>query len=194
MYVIGVDVGTLSVRAAVVTLKGEIIATSSHAIKIFNPLNDHFEQSSEDIWKSCCLSVQDAVRKANVEASSIVGLGFDATCSLVALDKNDHPITVSTTGDNSQNVVVWMDHRAINQAEFINSTNHPMLQNLGGKISPEMQSPKLLWLKQNLPYTWEKTEKFFDLADFLTYKATSDGTRSLCCVVCKWNYKANEVC
>ena len=41
---------------------------------------------------------------------------LDATCSLVALDGSDRPVTVSPTGEDQWNVVVWMDHRAIEQA------------------------------------------------------------------------------
>ena len=43
---------------------------------------------------------------------------------------------------------MWMDHRAKCQADAINATNHPVLQYVGGKVSLEMQMPKLLWLKQ----------------------------------------------
>ncbi len=46
--------------------------------------------------------------------------------------------------------MMWLDHRAKLQAETINSTHHPVLHNLGGTISLEMQTPKLLWLKQVL--------------------------------------------
>ena len=52
-----------------------------------------------------------------------------------------------------------------------------------------MQTPKLLWLKKNLPEIWNKAEAFFDLADFLTFKATGLDTRSLCTLVCKWTYR-----
>lgn len=56
-------------------------------------------------------------------------------------------------------------------------------------MSPEMQPPKLLWLKENLREScWNKAAHFFDLPDFLSWKATGSLTRSLCTLVCKWTY------
>ena len=43
-----------------------------------------------------------------------------------------------------------------------------MLDYLGGVMSPEMETPKLMWLKRNLPESWNGAGYLFDLADFLT--------------------------
>jgi FGGY-family pentulose kinase len=85
-----------------------------------------------------------------------------------------------------------LDHRALDEAEFINSLKHPVLKYVGGKISLEMETPKLLWLKKNLKeQCWNKAGYFFDLPDFLTWRATGADSRSLCSVVCKWTYEAH---
>lgn len=72
-----------------------------------------------------------------------------------------------------------MDHRANSEAEFINEQKPEVLKYVGGKMSPEMQTPKLMWLKRNLKQTWNQVKYFFDLADFLTWKATKDNSRYL---------------
>lgn len=187
-YYLGIDVGTGSARAGIFDAHGRMAAAATQPIRMWKPAPDHVEQSSDDIWRACARATRAALRTAGLGAADIKGVGFDATCSLVALDADDRPVSVSTTGRAEQNVVVWMDHRALAQAERINRTRHAVLRYVGGVISPEMETPKLLWLKENLPETWRRTARFFDLPDFLTYRATGDETRSLCSTVCKWTY------
>ena len=188
---IGIDVGTGSARAGVFDGNGTMLGQSSHTIKMWKPQTDFVEQSSDDIWKACAAATRDAVTEADIESGNVRGIGFDATCSLVALDESDRPVSVSPTGNDEQNVVVWMDHRALEQTARINEGRHEVLRYVGGIISPEMESPKLSWLRENLPECWKRTRRFFDLADFLTYRATGDETRSLCTTVCKWTYQGH---
>ncbi|XP_037070904.1 FGGY carbohydrate kinase domain-containing protein-like [Pollicipes pollicipes] len=191
---VGVDVGTGSVRAALFASDGQLLATATEAITLWNPQPDLYQQDSEAIWHSCCQCVQRVLSSSGVDPAAVAGIGFDATCSLVVLDAALSPLSVSPTGEPNQNVIVWMDHRAVKEAEHINRLGHAVLDGVGGTISPEMQTPKLLWLKKHMPDTcWKKAGMFMDLPDFLTWKATGSTTRSLCTLVCKWTYQADGV-
>lgn len=191
-YYIGVDVGTGSARAGIFDITGRMMGQASREIEMYRPQANFVEQSSDNIWQAVCQAVRDAINQSNINPVQIKGLGFDATCSLVVLDKEGKPLTVSPSGRNEQNIIVWMDHRAIVQAERINALKHPVLDYVGGVISPEMQTPKLLWLKQHMPASWQNIGHLFDLPDFLTWRATADETRSLCSLVCKWTYLAHQ--
>jgi len=147
-YVIGVDVGTGSVRAGIFDFQGNMLAHAAKETTLWRPQENFVEQSSEDIWQAACFSVRAAIQQAGISPAAIIGISYDATCSLVALDASDQPLTVSPSGHAEQNVIVWMDHRARKQAERINATKHRALKFVGGKISPEMEPPKLLWLKE----------------------------------------------
>jgi FGGY-family pentulose kinase len=189
---IGIDVGTASARAGIVDAHGAMLADASRPIEIHRPQTDFVEQSSDDIWRACCASVKQAMSVAGADASRVKGIGFDATCSMVVLADDDRPVTISPTGDDAWNVIVWMDHRATHQAERINAQGHDVLRYVGSRISPEMQSPKLLWLKENMAETWRRAARFLDLPDFLTSRATGRDVRSLCSTVCKWTYLGHE--
>jgi len=189
---LGIDVGTGSARAGLFDATGGLLAAASHEIQTWRPAAEHVEQSSDDIWRAVCRAVRGAMQAAGAGPEHVRGIGCDATCSLVALDARDRPVTVSPTGRDEQNVVVWMDHRAMHQTRRINATEHDVLRYVGGGLSPEMQSPKLLWLKENLPQTWRRAARFLDLPDFLTCRATGEDTRSLCSTVCKWTYLGHK--
>lgn len=62
-YFVGVDVGTGSVRAALVTEHGKIISTSTENTKTWNIRPDFFEQSTEDIWNAVvkCVKVMTLI-------------------------------------------------------------------------------------------------------------------------------------
>ena len=186
-----VDVGTSSARAGLVEQTedgGKLLNYHAEEVTIFRPQSEFFEQSSENIWQKVCECVQRV--SANVPKEEIVGIGFDATCSLVLFDENLKPLTVSPTGSANQNIIMWLDHRAKNEADDINALKHDILKYVGGKVSLEMEIPKLLWLKRHMNETFQKIHLAFDLPDFLTWRATGEDVRSICSLTCKWNYDA----
>jgi len=191
-HVIGVDVGTGSARAGLFDLTGRMLASAKRDITLFHEPGSMVEQSSTEIWAAVCASVREAVARAGVDPASVVGLGFDATCSLVVVGEGGKPLPVGPSENPERDIIVWMDHRAVPQAERINALGHNVLRYVGGKISPEMETPKLLWLKENRPEIFGRAWQFFDLADFLTWRATGDLSRSTCTVTCKWTYLAHE--
>ena len=164
---VGIDVGTSSARAGIFDENGSLLATARHPITVWHEAGSVVEQSSSEIWAACAASVRAAMAEAALPASAVKGIGFDATCSLVVVDVAGNPLTVSVSGDERRNVIVWMDHRAIAEARRVNETRDDVLRYVGGSISPEMEIPKLLWLKRHLPSTYHSAGHFFDLADYL---------------------------
>ena len=191
-HFIGVDVGTGSARAGVFDGSGRLLAAARRDIDLYREAGDVVEQSSNDIWRAVSACVREAVEKSGIAAAAIAGIGFDATCSLVVLGEEGRPLPVGPHGDEERNIIVWMDHRATDQARRINMTRHPVLGYVGGAISPEMETPKLLWLAETMPDTFSRAWQFMDLTDFLTWRSTGSLARSVCTLTCKWTYLAHE--
>ena len=189
---IGVDVGTGSARAGVFDETGKLLGVGKHPVTIWHEPGEIVEQSSEQIWQAVCAAVREAMATSGVAPGAIRGIGFDATCSLVVIGPGGRGVPVGPSEDPARNVIVWMDHRAQAEAEEINAGGHAVLDYVGGRISPEMETPKLLWLARHRPAAFAEAPHFFDLSDYLTWRATGRLARSSCTVTCKWTYLAHE--
>ena len=191
---IGIDVGTGSARACIMNDKGDIVGLASENIGLWQPETGYYEQSTTDIWKCICSSIHRAMAQHNVNPQSIRGIGFDATCSLAVFSHDtDEPVAVTgpnfdNADGNDRNIVLWLDHRPVEETKKINATNHNLLRYVGGQMSIEMEIPKVLWLKNNMPKELFDRCKFYDLTDALTHMAPGNATRSFCSVVCKQGY------
>lgn len=191
-FVCAVDVGTGSARAGILDAQGTLLGRAEHPIVMNRPQADHAEHDSQDIWSAICIAVRAAREKSGVDTDAIVGIAFDATCSLVVRDRVGEQLSVSTGGEKRWDTIVWLDHRAIAEADECTASGHVVLDSIGGVMSPEMQTPKLMWLKRKLPGTWAQAGHLFDLTDFLTWKATGALARSQCTLTAKWTYLAHE--
>ncbi len=187
-HFLGIDVGTGSARTGVFNERGDLLASAKQPIAIWHEAGGVVEQSSDGYLAG---SLPAAVRKAVERCGDPIrppspasastppvrslprrGLAPDAASALQAMP--------------NRNIIVWMDHRAAAEADEINGGGHDVLRYVGGRISPEMETPKLLWLKRHLPQQYRAAAHFFDLSDYLTWRATGSQARSVCTVTCKW--------
>jgi len=192
MVLVAVDVGTTSARAGVLDRTGCLLARTTQPIQISRHGADRAEHQSEDIWNAVCKAVRAAVDRAAIKPDEVMGLSYSATCSLVVRDRDGAPLPVGPEQDAAWDTIVWLDHRAAKQARQITLTGHKVLDFAGGVMSPEMEIPKLMWLKTNMPQTWDKIGALYDLADFLTFKSSGSMARSQSTLTAKWTYLAHE--
>ena len=170
-----VDVGTGSARAGIIDAQGRLLGRAAHPIALRRPGAAMAEHQSSDIWNAVCAVVRAARAASGAKADAVVAIGFGATCSLVALDAAGAPVPVGLDGAPGWDTIAWCDHRAV-------------AEGFEAAASPEMQTPKLMWLKRHRPEAWARAAHLFDLADFLTWRATGGAARSACTMTCKWGW------
>ena len=130
----------------------------------------------------------------NIDPETVRGIGFDATCSLTVFnEETGEPQSVTgpkfdNADGNDRNVILWLDHRPVEETKKVNATKHNLLHYVGGTMSIEMEMPKILWLKNNMPPELFAKCNFYDLGDALTKMATGQDARSFCSTVCKQGY------
>ncbi|KAJ3396892.1 hypothetical protein HDU92_001465 [Lobulomyces angularis] len=194
-YYIGIDVGSTSARSAVVSSHGDIIAFSSEKILIKSENKFEFEHCSDNIWNAVLKTMKEAINFSNVEKSKILGIGFDATCSLVLLNHEGkkHNLPKPNTASLETNTLMWMDIRAAEVAKeisvFCEKNYSEIIKSTGGSVSPEMSLSKIVYLKKFMEESWfMELGSAMELPDFLTFKATGSNVRSKNCLNCKWGY------
>nr|WP_272213484.1 FGGY family pentulose kinase [Marinicella sp. W31]MDC2879441.1 FGGY family pentulose kinase [Marinicella sp. W31] len=191
-HVIAVDVGTASVRAGIFDKSGMMLARKAEPLRLRRPGARRGEYISDNIWQTTA-NVVRAVRLASgLGPERVAGLAFGATCSLVLIDPAGKPLPLFEDETGLYDTIAWFDHRAETEAGALSATGDPAVRHSGGSISPEMQVPKLLWLKRNHPELYKKAGAFFDLADFMTFRATGSRQRSLTTLATKWFYMAQN--
>ncbi len=188
-FVVAVDVGTGSARAGVFTRKGVLIARAAHPIAMNREGAVFAEHSSTDIWTAVTVCVREAVTQAKIDPEAVDAIGFDATCSLTFLDAEGRSLSVARNGGPGWDTIAWFDHRAMAQASALTQSGVETLRYSGDIVSPEMQLPKIMWVRDWSPAgVWRDAAMILDLADFLTFRATGKLARSNSTLVAKWNY------
>ncbi|MEZ5803480.1 MAG: FGGY family pentulose kinase [Rhizobiaceae bacterium] len=187
--VCAVDVGTGSARAGIFDTEGNLLGRDDAAIEMRQVRPGEAEHDSEQIWKAVGAAVRAARETSGAAPEDVRAIAFDATCSLVVRDADGGQLPVSPDGERRWDTIVWLDHRALEEAGEATATRHPALAAVGGTMPPEMQIPKLMWLKRRLPETWNAAHGIFDLSDFLAFRASGSGARSQSTLACKWNWR-----
>src|SRR5918995_2304755 len=172
-YLLGIDVGTLGVRAGLFDTQGQLFASSNSPFELLTPHEHHAVYRMDDIWNAAARAVRTTVAAVPCARENLSGIAFDATSSLYIEAVGGAPL------DGGADVLCWMDHRGEQEAKEIDRTGDRYLDYVGGSVSPEMHLPKLLWLKRQRPAVWERVVAVRDLCDELARRATDVARNSI---------------
>jgi FGGY-family pentulose kinase len=181
---LGLDVGTQSLRAALVDLEGHTVAFGIAPIETTYPHPTWAEQEPLSWWSAARSAVSLALAQGNTRADQVIGIGLDCTaCTVVVTDSDGIPLCPA---------LLWMDQRAFREAETISETGDSVLRFVSGRVSPEWMLPKALWLKRNEFGIYTRARRVVECTDWMMYRLTGEWTLSLNHVAVKWNYTRPE--
>lgn len=199
-FTIGLDFGTLSVRAVLMNVaNGKIYASStcsySHGVITERLPNTHI--ALPDLW--CLQDPNDylegmihAVRQVvdtgidqGITKRQIAGIGVDFTCCTVLPVYQDGTPLVNTKKWHTHPhawVKLWKHHAAQEQADKINRIaeirKEKWLDYYGGKVSSEWFFPKLLQLFEEAPDVYEEMDTFIEAGDWIVWQLTDHEMRN----------------
>jgi xylulokinase len=162
--VVGIDSSTQSAKAIAWTKSGELVAEGRSPIEFHNPRLYWFEQNSRDWWDSCQVALQQLTTQ--VKPERIAGISISNQRETVAFVNHD--------GEDVRPAIIWLDERSRKQVdELACRIGADVIHDITGRpvdITPVLY--RLVWLKENEPQAFEKTEYFADVQAYLVYKLT----------------------
>lgn len=160
-YLLGVDIGTTSLKAAVFNEKAECLKTVVRDYTL-DVKDDYVEFRADGYWELFLDALEELSKDYKISAMSI-----DTQCETI--------IVTNENGDPLRNAIVWLDNRAVKEADEIKDKfGEKKVYEITGQpeITPTWPASKLLWLKKNEPELFGKIKKVFLLEDYLLYKLT----------------------
>ncbi|WP_045235029.1 FGGY-family carbohydrate kinase [Deinococcus pimensis] len=180
-YLLGIDGGTESLRAALFDPRGRPVAFASSAYPTRFPRPGWAEQDPGDWWRALGEATRRVLRGSGVSPDEVLALALDTTsCSVVALDARGEPVRPA---------LIWMDVRSGEQAARIAACGDPALRVNGyGPVSAEWMAPKALWLLENERANFDAAVTLCEYQDYLNLHLTGRLTASLNNTSIRWHY------
>ncbi|MEN3203391.1 MAG: FGGY family carbohydrate kinase [Atribacterota bacterium] len=163
--VLVVDIGTESVRAALVDSNGEILAIQGKELTFFSPRPGWAEQDPEE-WLS---SAFECIRNVRERASSIPVLALGVSAQMHAV------VPVDREGKLLMpRVPIWCDKRSSEICLRIRETLSPkeQIERTANLLIPNWLAPKMRWIREHLPEVYAQTSRFLTAKDYLNFRLT----------------------
>ncbi len=165
---LGIDIGTSSLKVQIIKETGIVIAESSRKYKFNIPLNGYAEQDPYVWWRACCEAIRESIQRAGIRPENINAVGLSGQMhGTVVLDKNQNVI---------RPVIIHCDARSSKQCKDIETTlGKERLKNLVmNPVFSGFMLPTLLWIRENEPWNYEKIKYLLLPKDFIRLKLTGN--------------------
>ncbi len=192
MYSIGYDIGSSSIKAALVeTATGksiDIVNKPDVEMEMLAIKNGWAEQDPRDWWKHIGDATKALIEQNSITPSDISGIGISYQMhGLVVVDKEGMPL---------RNSIIWCDSRAVDigQKAFDALGNDKCASQLLNSPA-NFTASKLKWVKENEPEVYGKIDKFMLPGDYIAYRLSN----KICTTISGlsegifWDFKENTI-
>ena len=164
MYYIGADLGTSSLKLMLVNKNGEILKSVNREYDVMFPKSGWSEQNPGDWWQAMVSGMDELTDGINKEEICGIGVGGQMH-GLVILDDEDKFIRPA---------ILWNDGRTEEQTAYLNETVgvDVLARETANMAFAGFTAPKILWLRENEPESFNKISKIMLPKDYINYRLT----------------------
>ncbi|MGG0717985.1 xylulokinase [Robertmurraya massiliosenegalensis] len=164
-YVIGIDLGTSSVKVILVNQDGKVCLEVSKDYPLIQQKSGYIEQNPEDWVESTLQSLSELITKSGIDSKDVEGISYSGQMhGLVALNEQNQVV---------RNAILWNDVRTTKQCQEISEVLGEKLHKITKNVALEgFTLPKILWLKENEPENFNNMVLFLLPKDYLRFRMT----------------------
>lgn len=167
-YLLGIDVGTSSVKTVLLNEVGEVLAVASPEHDFFTPKPLWAESNPEDWWAAAIIGIKSVLEKAEINGNEVEGIGLTGQMhGLVLLDRG---------GKVLRPCIMWNDQRTGDQCQAITNRvgTERVIQLTGNPILPGFTAPKIVWVRENEPEVFTQIAKVLLPKDYIRFRLSGE--------------------
>ena len=162
--VLGVDVGSQSIKAVVVDEAGDVVSSGSAPMTMEHE-HDGWADQDPETYRT---ALRDAVRAATegVQADQVVAMGLGSQVDgVVACDADGTPL---------RSAIIWLDKRATVQCDRLVSAvgSEELAERTGLVADASHSAPKMMWIRENEPQVWESAAMLAPVGAYVLHHLT----------------------
>jgi xylulokinase len=161
---LGIDLGTSSVKVVVFAVDGSIHGIGSAEYPILTPSVGYAEQEPEDWWRATVVATRQALEKAG--RPEISGIGFSGQMHGFVL--------IGTDRRALGTAIIWADQRSAELLPEIESICGPDLKKCGTAPAAGFLISTLFWLQRHQPELLDRALTLLMPKDYIRLKITGD--------------------
>ena len=162
---IGLDIGTTSVKAGIFEASGRQLAAVGQEYRIDHPAPDRAEIDAETYWEATAAAVRQALSVADADPARVAAMAVSSQGETV--------IPVDASGRALGPAVIWLDNRALAEArELAERFGDAAVYDRTGvpSVTPTWTACKLLWWRRHEPGLFADARHFLLVEDFIIHR------------------------
>lgn len=187
-FLLALDVGTTSVKAGLFHPDGRCLAIALREYALLSNSAEQAELDPDIYWVAASQTIREVISQGKVNPADVKGLAVSS--------QGETTIVLDETGKPLRNALVWLDNRAVKQAEELKAKLGDDVYERTGipDVIATWPACKILWIKQNEPHVFATAAKFLLVQDYLVQRLcgqyVTDG--SISCTTLYYDILAHE--
>jgi len=176
MYLLGLDIGSTVLKAAIFDLDGNELGVYGELAETYSPEPGYYERDIEELWSANVGAIKGVIENAGIDGEEIVAISLTGHGNGVhLLDAEAKPVRRAIEGADSRALPYLKKLENEGYYDKVHPENMQVLW-------PALSFVLMRWLKENEPESYNKTKHFLTAHDYIRFRLTRELRSEITCI------------